>query len=169
MKKWKSGHIEPFWPQEFKSFPYVVQPVTYEETTVWEQMGYDYVKSFTGMMYDNRNPMPNWVSKFAQHFTEFKDLTYTFYKMRTLDIMPPHADHYRTYCKLFNADYLNVCRILVMMEDWKPGHYLEVDSVGIINWKAGDYYIWENNCSHAAANIGVDDRYTLQITGTKIC
>jgi len=37
----------------------------------------------------------------------------------------------------------------------------------MINWKAGDYAIWTGNTKHFAANIGVDYRYTLQITGHK--
>jgi hypothetical protein len=53
-----------------------------------------------------------------------------------------------------------------MLEDWKPGHYLEIDGVGVVNWVAGDYFMWESNVPHAAANIGIEDRYTLQITGT---
>jgi hypothetical protein len=59
----------------------------------------------------------------------------------------------------------NVRRVLVLLEDWKSGHYLEVDQIGIINWSAGDYVIWNYDCQHAASNIGIEDRYTLQITG----
>jgi nitrite reductase/ring-hydroxylating ferredoxin subunit len=55
-----------------------------------------------------------------------------------------------------------------MMEDWKPGHYLEVSGKGFVNWGAGDYFMWKNFCPHAAANIGIEDRYTLQITGELI-
>ena len=51
------------------------------------------------------------------------------------------------------------------MEDWKPGHYLEFNGEGWTNWSAGDYAIWSADVPHAASNIGVDPRYTLQITG----
>ena len=37
----------------------------------------------------------------------------------------------------------------------------------IVNWKSGDYFIWGGKVPHMAANIGVEDRYTLQITGHK--
>jgi nitrite reductase/ring-hydroxylating ferredoxin subunit len=70
--------------------------------------------------------------------------------------------------RVFNTTHENVYRVLIMMEDWKPGHYLEVDGVGVVNWRAGDYYMWENFCPHAASNIGIDDRYSLQITGELI-
>jgi hypothetical protein len=159
------GHLDPFWDMQLiKEFEFTRQPLTEEEETLWKSQGYDYIKSFTGKMFDSRNPMPDWVDKFGSKFTDFKNLTYTFYKMSTLEIMPTHSDHYRTYMRLFNTEAKNICRILVMLEDWKPGHYLEIDQVGIVNWQAGDYFIWHNDCPHAASNIGIQDRYTLQIT-----
>ena len=56
-------------------------------------------------------------------------------------------------------------RVLVFLEDWKSGHYFELDGIPIVNWKAGDYYQWTGATKHMASNIGVDDRYTLQLTG----
>jgi len=168
-EKWKRGHLGRFWDLEgFKKFDYVRQPITDEEVAEWESQGYDHVKSFTGHMYDNRNPMPEWIQNFKSIFHNYKNLTFTFYKMSTLEIMPEHSDHYRTYIKLFQPKYENVHRILIMLEDWKPGHYLEIDGVGITSWIAGDYFIWKNDCKHAAANIGIEDRYTLQITGEEL-
>jgi hypothetical protein len=164
-EKWKRGHFGRFWDlNEFKKFDYVRQSISNEEVADWESKGYDYVKSFTGQMYDNRNPMPDWVQNFRGLFLTYKNMTFTFYKMSTLEIMPEHSDHYNTYIKMFNAKRENVHRILVMLEDWKPGHYLEIEGVGITNWIAGDYFMWKADCKHAAANIGVEDRYTLQIT-----
>ena len=163
------GHVDPFWDLGFKNFDYVKQPVTQAELDEWAALGYleSNVKSFTGWMYDSRNPMPDWVSKFDT-VLDVKDKTYTFYKMTTCEIMPVHKDHYRTYMRLNNiTDYNDVCRTLVFLEDWKPGHYFEVDGKGIINWSAGDYFQWYGDTPHAASNIGVDDRYTLQITGHK--
>jgi hypothetical protein len=136
------------------------------EIEKWKSQGYDYVKSFSGSMYDSRNPMPEWVNRFDNIFN-LKDMTYNFYKMSQLEIMPEHVDHFQTYIKLFDAKYENVVRILVMLEDWKPGHYLEIDGVGFVNWVAGDYFMWDSDVPHAASNIGIDDRYTLQITGTR--
>ena len=56
-------------------------------------------------------------------------------------------------------------RALLLLEDWKPGHYLEVDGKPYVNWKAGDTVEWLYSTPHMAANIGLEDRYTLQITG----
>lgn len=173
-KRWSRGHISKFWDNSFKDFNYIRQPITKEESDTWIAMGYDYVKSFTGSMYDNRNPMPEWIERFRELLRNnntmmpYKNMTFTFYRMDTLEIMPVHSDHYRTYIKLHNSKPENVRRILVMLEGWKPGHYLEIDGVGITSWIAGDYFMWESNVPHAASNIGVDPRYTLQITCEEI-
>ena len=162
--KYALGHIDPFWNDSYKNFQYEKQPITNHEVSDWQAQGYDYVKSFTGWMYDNRNPMPDWVSGFGDKFN-LRNQVYCFYKMTTLEIMPVHADKYLRYVQLFNAVPTNVCRVLVMLEDWKSGHYLELNGKGYVNWSAGDWFMWKADVPHAASNIGVEDRYTLQITG----
>lgn len=166
--KWSRGHLGRFWNSEdYRNFNYVRQPLMDSEIEEWKNKGYDYVKSFSGSMYDNRNPMPEWVNRFDKIF-DLKNLTYNFYKMSQLEIMPEHVDHFQTYMRLFGVDYQQIRRVLVMLDNWKPGHYLEIDGVGFVNWVAGDYFIWDSDVVHAAANIGTEDRYTLQITGTVI-
>jgi len=54
---------------------------------------------------------------------------------------------------------------LVLLEDWKSGHYLEADNKPVVDWKAGQVVEWQYDTPHAAANLGLEDRYTLQITG----
>ena len=164
-----TGHLSPLWTDAFKQFSYEKQSVTQAEIDEWAKLGYDQanVKSFTGHMYDNRNPMPEWIPKIEDAFGLYKQ-TYTFYKMQTLEIMPVHADHYRTYCRINGVTYDQVYRTLLMLEDWKPGHYLEIDGVAYTNWHAGDWFKWKGATPHAASNIGIEDRYTLQVTGISI-
>lgn len=163
------GHLEPFWEDNYKLFPYVKQPVTQQEIEDWKALGYDEsnVKSFTGSMYDNRNPMPEWLS-LVKHMFGLYNQTYTFYRMDTLEIMPVHKDHFRTYCKINDTTPERVYRVVLMLEDWKPGHYFEMDGVSYTNWKAGDWFKWRGDVPHAASNIGVESRYTLQITGLSV-
>lgn len=163
--KFTNGHIGRFWNEEYKNFSYVRQPLLDSEIEKWKSQGYDYVKSFSGSMYDNRNPLPEWIKNFDNLFSHLENKTYNFYKMQTLEIMPPHSDHYQTYIRLYNANPDNVYRIVLFLEDWQPGHYFEVAGQAVTNWIAGDWYMWQGDTPHAASNIGVEDRYTLQITG----
>lgn len=160
----QTGNMEPFWNTAFKELPYVKQPIMDSEIEQWRDMGYDYVKSFSGSMYDNRNPMPDWVHR-LESMLGMCNHTYTFYRMDTLEIMPVHSDHFATYSRLHNTTPDNVERVVLMLEDWKPGHYFEMDGVGYVNWKAGAWFKWRGDVPHAASNIGVEPRYTLQITG----
>lgn len=166
-KRFKRGHFGVIWNDDYKYLKYVRQPITPLEVETWRSKGYDYVKSFTGTMYDNSNPMPAWTKKLEMAFGLYNQ-TYTFYKMDTLEIMPTHSDHFRTYQKIYNVDISKVWRALLMLEDWKPGHYLEINGEAFVNWKAGDWFAWQGDYPHAAANIGVEPRYTLQVTGMTI-
>jgi len=158
------GFIPKMWDDEYKNFQYVRQPITGEEADAWRDQGYTHTTT-TGKMYDSKNPMPEWVEKVAS-LLNLRNPGFVFYRMDTLDIMPVHVDHFNTYCKVFKKERQDVRRAIVFLEDWKPGHYFEVEQVGVVNYKAGEYVLWDADAPHAASNIGVDPRYTLQITGT---
>lgn len=164
MIKYQTGKIKPFWDKSYRDFPYERQPLMDCEIAAWQSKGYQNFDRFSGSMYSSKNPMPDWVSGFENLFN-LKNQTYLFYKMTTLEIMPEHQDHYNTYIRLFNPNIDRIRRVLVFLEDWKPGHYLEVDGKAFVDWRRGDYVKWHNYVPHAAANIGIEDRYTLQITG----
>jgi len=158
------GIISKLWNDDFKDFNYVRQPITGEEADAWREQGYTHTTT-TGKMYDSKNPMPEWVEKVAS-LLNLHNPGFVFYRMDTLDIMPTHVDHFNTYCRVFNQERKNVRRAIVFLEDWKPGHYFEVEGIGVVNYKAGEYVLWDADAPHAASNIGVDPRYTLQITGS---
>lgn len=161
---WYKGHVNPFWDDSFKQYTYIKQPLTDEELSTWRSQGYNH-ESFTGVMYDSRNVMPEWTNLVAKDIG-LKNTGFVIYKMYTGDIMPTHVDHFRRYCEVFNVERKDVWRAIVFLDDWKPGHYFEIESTAICNYKKGDYVIWNADAPHAASNIGVDERYTLQITGT---
>lgn len=161
------GHIEPNWTDAYKKFDYVRQPIKDSEIAEWRKLGYTH-DSFSGVMYGQaggKNAMPPWVYGVAEHLN-LKNPGFVFYKMSTLEIMPNHEDHFETYCRVFGVDRMDVYRGLVMLENWKSGHYLEMGGKAFVNWKAGDFFVWSADVVHAASNIGPDPRWTLQITGT---
>jgi hypothetical protein len=159
----QTGSIKNNWPDDL-NFSWLRQPLKDSEISLWNSQGYS-VKNYSGLMYDNKNPMPDWIYDIGNNFTNLKNKTYTIYQMNTCDIMPTHVDHYETYCKIFKVDRSQVLRIIVFLKDWMPGHYFEISRTGIVNWKKGDWVMWDCDEPHAAANIGVEPRYTLQITG----
>ena len=81
--------------------------------------------------------------------------------------MPVHSDRYVKYIDLFNlqGQEYRIRRALVLLENWKPGHYLEAMGKPYVEWEAGQVVEWTYDTPHMAANLGLEDRYTLQITG----
>jgi hypothetical protein len=116
-----------------------------------------------------RKPQPSWNDQIIKHFSElgWQDIGTSYYRMATGTVLPEHVDTYERYINLFNLKGKEdtIRRAVVFLEDWKPGHYLEIDEKPILEWSAGDYIIWSKKTPHMAANIGLEYRYTLQITG----
>jgi hypothetical protein len=161
-------HIERFWDDEFKTLDYIQEPFNDPETvTLWLSQGY--ANKICGDLCDMRHRLPKWVSKFVDIYTEmgWKDIGIAFYRMPTGTVMPVHSDLYKRYIELFDLQgrERTINRALLLLEDWKSGHYLEVDNYAYTNWRAGDVVEWVYSTPHMAANLGLEDRYSLQITG----
>jgi hypothetical protein len=160
---WFRGSVDPVWNSEYKLFNYVRQPLTNQEESEWRQAGYTN-EHFTGLMYDSTNLMPDYCIKIAEQIG-LKNCGFVFYKMTTGVVMPTHVDHFNRYCKVFNVEKNRVWRAIVFLENWSPGHYFEINNNAIVHYRSGEYVLWANETPHAASNIGLADRYTLQITG----
>jgi len=162
--------INPFWDDEFKHLNYVREPFNDPESVnEWVTMGFG--NKITGEMCDMRSTQPSWNSRIIKLFEDmgWKDVGTSYYRMTSGTVMPIHSDLYKAYIKRFNLEGKehSVCRALILLEDWKPGHYLDCMGRAFVHWKAGDVVEWTYDTPHTAANIGFEDRYSLQITGHK--
>jgi hypothetical protein len=160
--------FDPFWDDEFKSLDYIYEPFNDPESVnTWISQGYQ--SKITGAMADMRHRLPTWSNNFIKIYNEmgWKDIGLSFYKMTTGTVMPVHGDVYKKYIEVFNlkGQEHTIRRAIVLLEEWKSGHYLEVQGQAIVNWPAGQVVEWEYDVPHMAANIGLEPRYTLQITG----
>ena len=161
-------HIPVFWDDEYKRLDYVNEPFNDPvNLKLWTQQGY--ANQFTGDMCDMRSPQPQWNQTFVDIYREmgWKDIGTSYYRMGTGTVLPTHGDLYLRYIELFKlqGQEHRIRRAIVFLEDWKPGHYSEAGDVAKVNWRAGDAIEWSYDAPHMAANIGLEPRYTLQITG----
>jgi hypothetical protein len=159
------GWIAPAWDTHHRDLEYDNEPFNDKESLdYWQQLGYTQTK-FTGDMYDMRNSEPSWMPGITEKFN-WEHISWSVYRMGPGCVLPRHSDTYARFCKLHNVtDINNIVRGIVMLEDWASGHYLEINDVGLTNWRAGDYFIWRGGTPHTAANVGLTNRYTLQLTG----
>jgi hypothetical protein len=83
--------------------------------------------------------------------------------------IPLHRDTFYQVSKKFpNRTDLKV-RANIFLEDFKIGHliqYLENDKIETAtNWHAGQGFVWDSSVLHLGANNGMENKYTLQVSG----
>ena len=160
--------FERFWDDEFKHINYVQEPFN-DPVLIQQWLAQGYHNKICGDLADMRHKLPSWSGKFIEIYEAqgWKDIGIAFYRMRTGTVMPVHQDLYKRYVDVFDlhGHEQSIRRALILLEDWHPGHYLEVAGKGYVNWSAGKAVEWYYDVPHMAANIGLEDRYTLQITG----
>jgi hypothetical protein len=160
--------IDKFWNDEFKSLNYVQEPYNDpKDVALWLSQGYQ--SKICGELCDMRHQLPTWNKKFIDIFQQkgWKNIGTAYYRMTSGTVMPVHTDRYKRYIELFDlqGQEQKIQRALIMLEDWSSGHYLEVLDQPIVKWQAGTVVQWIYDVPHMAANLGLEPRYTLQITG----
>jgi hypothetical protein len=161
-------HIPVFWDDEYKRLDYTNESFN-DPTSVelWTSQGY--ANRFTGDMCDMRSQQPRWNQTFLDIYTEmgWKDIGTSYYRMTTGTTLPVHSDLYVRYIELFGlaGQEHRIRRAVIFLEDWRSGHYFEGAGQAVTGWHAGDAVEWIYDLPHMAANVGLDPRYTLQITG----
>ena len=164
----KKYQLYPFWDDEYKKLKYINESFNdLEQIEIWQAQGYS--NQFTGDMCDMRSDQPSWNWRFIEIFQDqgWKNIGTSYYRMNTGTVLPTHADLYKKYVQLFNlqGQENRIYRAIIFLEDWKPGHYAEYDNRPFVDWRAGAVIEWVYDTPHMAANLGLDPRYTLQITG----
>jgi hypothetical protein len=160
--------LYPFWDDQYKNIDYVNETFNdTEQLEIWLNQGY--VNKFTGDMCDMRSEQPTWNKRILETFEGqgWKDVGTSYYRMNAGTVLPTHQDLYLKYIDIFKLQGREhtIRRAIIFLEDWKPGHYAEYMNQAFVNWHAGAVIEWTYDTPHLAANLGLDPRYTLQITG----
>jgi hypothetical protein len=164
-KSFDLGKISTFTIKKYKNLTYINKPFNDQNTiNKWKSLGHNYER-YTGFMRDQSQQIPEWCFNVAKEIP-LKNSAITLYCMPPATIMPEHQDTFIKFREIMNLKSTdNVGRAVIFLENWKSGHYFEIDETPIVNWKKGDYVMWKNDTPHMAANLGKENRYTMQITG----
>jgi hypothetical protein len=85
------------------------------------------------------------------------------------NVIPWHRDTFFQIKTRFPQDQRTRVRANIHLEDCKMGHVLQYELDGAIhthvNWQAGDVLLWDESVEHVGANVGFENKYTLQVSG----
>lgn len=76
--------------------------------------------------------------------------------------VPLHRDKHYQVQNIFGVGETH--RYLIFLQDWKSGHYFEIEGRPMVEWKAGDWIRFTRSQWHLAGNMGVKPFYSAQIT-----
>ena len=104
-----------------------------------------------------------------------KDLGMEIITVSTI-LQPPgntvtcHRDTFFQINKRYPNDPRKKVRANIYLEDWKPGHLIHYQDENkewqsSTYWRAGDGFIWDSDHLHLSGNCGLEDKYTLQVSG----
>ena len=162
--RWSQGLIHPGWNKLHQDLEYANKPFNDDVTVAeWRGYGLDFNK-YTGDIIDYPD-LPEWVLPIAEQ-TGLDNIGASLYRMNPGCILPNHSDTYQLYKKFHNITHNRIFRVIVFLEEWASGHYFEVDGTPITGWQAGYWVGWHYDTPHLASNLGITNRYTMQITGT---
>ena len=80
-------------------------------------------------------------------------------------IIPLHRDTFFKINQLYPDRTEPKIRANIHLEDWKLGHFIQYDNTVYTHWSAGDTLIWDSEVLHLSANAGMQNKFTLQVSG----
>ena len=157
--------IEKTWDNFYKNLDYEERYfLDSDQTSSWAAVGHHLPVT---TIFVNQSFSIDKYPHIKKHFEDLNNIGVCFHKLTPGHYLPTHIDRYGFYKKKHNIkDSNNIHRYVIFLEDWKDGHLLTVGNTVYSNWKAGDCVGWVGETPHSAINLGLEDRYTLQITGT---
>lgn len=81
------------------------------------------------------------------------------------NVIPLHRDTFYQINQIYPERTDLKVRANIYLEDWKLGHFIQYQDNISTHWKAGDGFMWDSSILHLSANAGMENKYTMQISG----
>ena len=171
----KQGTIPVDWqPKDYVDLPWYENPDKDQGFTTPSE-NYDIYKERVGCLIPKFEYVgkgifiPDDVDKifgYVLNYFNLDDPVYAFAKYTPGLILPWHRDHlFKITQERPDVKREKIVRANIFLEDWKIGHILQIEQEVISHWQKGTGYIWSNNVYHLSGNLGLEDKYTLQVSG----
>lgn len=134
--------------QCYQQMPEVEKYYTKENSSIWQ-------------MFDGE--IPQWVHNLANKVPQdFKQSVVSVINIPPGQTIPYHRDKHYLIQQLYGQG--ETWRYLIMLEDWKSGHYFEIKDQPLTRWRAGDWFKIHRLDWHLAGNMGIEPFYSAQVT-----
>jgi hypothetical protein len=84
-------------------------------------------------------------------------------------VVPLHRDTFYQINQRYPGHTGHKVRANIYLENYKVGHFIQYQTDSgyetSTNWVAGDGFIWDDKVLHLSSNAGMQDKYTLQVSG----
>lgn len=86
------------------------------------------------------------------------------------NVITLHRDTFYQIKKQYPTDTRTKVRANIYLEDWKVGHIIQHkdengDWKNSTHWSACEGLLWDDKVLHVSGNIGLEPKYTLQVSG----
>lgn len=132
----------------------------------YEQLDKYYNKhnSSIWQMFDDN--CPEWTWEIAQRLlallNDSSNYVVSIVRIDPGNTIPNHVDaHFMVQQKYGEG---KTSRYLIMLEDWRSGHYYEIHNQPYVKWRAGDWTKFGSEDWHLAGNMGDEPFYSMQVT-----
>lgn len=80
-------------------------------------------------------------------------------------VIPLHRDMFYQISSRYPTRTDIKVRANIYLEDWKLGHFIQYNDTVSTHWQQGAGFLWDSEILHLGANAGMQNKYTLQISG----
>lgn len=163
-----SGHIEPKWDiDEFKKLNYKFD--THKDDDLLNLFAsHGHSKMYMTLWnYFQPNPFPPVVWDYIVPQFDLDHISVAINMFTPGQYLPLHYDLYGKYREYHGLDNEDITRCVIMLEDSVPGQISQACGRTIGEWRAGDWISWDNDDVHAIYNMSTENRYAIQLTGTR--
>lgn len=80
-------------------------------------------------------------------------------------MVPLHRDTFYQITQRYPERTELKVRANIYLEDWKLGQFIQYDNDISAKWKVGEGFMWDSTHLHLSANAGMQNKYTLQVSG----
>lgn len=80
-------------------------------------------------------------------------------------VIPLHRDTFYQISQRHPTRTETKVRANIYLEDWKLGHFIQYNDEVSTHWSQGQGFLWDSEVLHLGANAGMENKYTLQVSG----